>query len=127
MILVSEKLKATQHTLVISTIGRNPNQLPPKTMKQYYFYIMSSLSGTLYVGMTNDLGRRVWQHKEKEIDGFTKRYNVDRLVYFEEFSNVRDAIAREKLVKKWRRSKKIELIESMNPKWQDLSEDWGWE
>ena len=88
---------------------------------------MSSLSGTLYVGMTNDLGRRVWQHKEKEIDGFTKRYNVDRLVYFEEFSNVRDAIAREKLVKKWRRSKKIELIESMNPKWQDLSEDWGWE
>ena len=93
-------------------------------MKQYFFYIMSSLTGTLYVGMTNNLGRRVYQHKAKEIEGFTKRYNIDRLVYFEQFSDVRDAIAREKSVKKWRRSKKIELIKSMNPTWKDLSEEW---
>ncbi len=93
-------------------------------MKQYFFYIMSSQSGTLYIGMTNNLSRRVYQHKAKEIDGFTKRYNIDRLVYFEQFSDVRDAIAREKSVKKWRRSKKIELIKSMNPTWKDLSEEW---
>ena len=85
---------------------------------------MSSLTGTLYVGMTNNLARRVYQHKVKEIEGFTKRYNIDRLVHFEQFSDVRDAIAREKSVKKWRRSKKIELIKSMNPMWKDLSEEW---
>ena len=85
---------------------------------------MSSLTGTLYVGMTNNLARRVYQHKAKEIEGFTKRYNIDRLVYFKQFSDVRDAIAREKSVKKWRRSKKIELIKSMNPTWKDLSEEW---
>ncbi len=85
---------------------------------------MSSLTGTLYVGMTNNLARRVYQHKAKEIEGFTKRYNIDRLVYFEQFSDVRDAIAREKSVKKWRRNKKIELIKSMNPTWKDLSEEW---
>ncbi len=93
-------------------------------MKQYFFYIMSSLTGTLYVGMTNNLARRVYQHKAKEIEGFTRRYNIDRLVYFEQFSDVRDAIAREKSVKKWRRNKKIELIKSMNPTWKDLSEEW---
>jgi putative endonuclease len=93
-------------------------------MKQYFIYIMSSLTGTLYVGMTNNIARRVYQHKAKEIEGFTKRYNVDRLVYFEQFSDVRDAIAREKSVKKWRRSKKIELIKSMNPTWEDLSVEW---
>lgn len=85
---------------------------------------MSSLTGTLYVGMSNNLARRVYQHKEKEIEGFTKRYHIDRLVYFEQFFDVRDAIAREKSVKKWRRSKKIELIKSMNPTWKDLSEEW---
>lgn len=93
-------------------------------MNQYFVYIMSSLTGTLYVGVTNNLARRVYQHKAKEIEGFTKRYSVDRLVYFEQFSDVRDAIVRENSVKKWRRSKKIELIKSMNPTWKDLSEEW---
>ncbi|VAW35570.1 Excinuclease ABC, C subunit-like [hydrothermal vent metagenome] len=93
-------------------------------MKQYFVYIMSSTSGTLYIGVTNDLARRVYQHKEKQIDGFTKRYDITRLVYFEQFSNVRDAIAREKSVKKWRRSKKIALIKTMNLTWKDLSDDW---
>ena len=93
-------------------------------MKQYFVYIMTSNSGTLYTGMTNNLQRRVYQHKNKLIEGFTSKYNVNRLVYFEMFGDVRDAIAREKQIKKWRRSKKLELIESMNPKWQDLSEVW---
>ena len=93
-------------------------------MKQYFVYIMTSTSGTLYTGMTNNLERRVYQHKEKLIEGFTKRYNVTRLAYYEIFGDVRDAIAREKQIKGWRRSKKIALIESMNPKWKDLSDDW---
>jgi putative endonuclease len=74
--------------------------------------------------MTNNLERRVNQHKNKVTEGFTSKYNVDRLVYMETFGDVRDAIAREKQIKSWRRSKKIALIESMNPKWRDLSEDW---
>ena len=93
-------------------------------MKRYFVYIMTSRTGTLYTGMTNDLKRRVYQHKQKLIEGFTKRYNVTRLVYFEEFEDVRDAIAREKQIKGWLRRKKIALIESLNPKWRDLSEDW---
>jgi len=94
-------------------------------MKQYFVYIMSSRTGTLYTGLTNDLRRRVWQHKEKRIDGFTKRYDVTRLVYFEGFGDVHEAIAREKVIKGWRRSKKLALIESLNPKWRDLSEEWA--
>jgi putative endonuclease len=74
--------------------------------------------------MTNNLERRVNQHKNKVTEGFTSKYNVDRLVYMETFGDVRDAIAREKQIKSWRRSKKIALIKSMNPKWRDLSEDW---
>jgi putative endonuclease len=93
-------------------------------MKHYYVYILTSPSGTLYTGLTNNLERRVYQHKNKLVDGFTKKYNVTRLVYFETFHDVRDAIAREKQIKSWRRSKKIDLIKSLNPKWQDLSEDW---
>ena len=93
-------------------------------MKSYYFYIMASASGTLYVGMTSDLRRRVYEHKHKLIEGFTQKYNVTRLVYFEETSEVKAAITREKQIKQWRRSKKLDLIESMNPKWLDLSEGW---
>ncbi len=92
--------------------------------KQYFVYILTSKSGTLYTGMTNNLQRRVYQHKNKMVDGFTKKYNVDRLVYYEMFSDVRDAIAREIQIKGWLRKKKIDLIESQNPKWQDLSEGW---
>jgi putative endonuclease len=92
--------------------------------KQYYVYIMTSKSGTLYTGMTNNLQRRVYQHKNKLIEGFTKKYNVTRLVHHETFNNVHDAIRREKQIKGWVRRKKIALIESSNPKWRDLSEDW---
>ena len=85
---------------------------------------MTSPGGTLYTGMTKDLQRRTYQHKNKLIEGFTKKYNVTRLVYFEMCGDVRAAIAREKQIKKWRRSKKIDLIESLNPKGRDLSVDW---
>ena len=93
-------------------------------MKQYYVYIMTSNSGTLYTGMTNDLHRRVYQHKRKLIPGFTSRYNVNRLVYFEVFKQPQQAIAREKQIKGWLRRKKIALIEELNPTWRDLSQDW---
>ncbi len=93
-------------------------------MKNYYVYIMTSPSGTLYTGMTNDLKRRVYQHKHKLIEGFTAKYNVTRLAYYEETQDVQTAIAREKEIKSWRRSKKLELIKSLNPKWQDLSDGW---
>ena len=93
-------------------------------MKQYYVYIMTSATGTLYTGVTNNLERRVFQHKNKLMEGFTKKYNVNRLVYVEVFNDIRDAIGREKQIKGWRRSKKIELINSQNRKWKDISEDW---
>ncbi len=93
-------------------------------MKQYYVYIMTSATGTLYTGVTNNLERRVYQHKSKLIEGFTKKYNVNRLVYVEVFDDIRVAIGREKQIKGWRRSKKIELINSQNRKWKDISEDW---
>jgi putative endonuclease len=93
-------------------------------MKTYYVYIASSYSQVLYVGMTNDLLRRMYEHRTKSNDGFTKAYNVRRLVYFEETASVTAAIAREKQIKGWLRRKKISLIESMNPKWDDLAADW---
>ncbi len=85
---------------------------------------MSNRSHTLYVGVTNDLQRRVYHHKHKLIEGFTSRYNITMLVYYEETSDVRTAIEREKQIKGWLRAKKIALIESMNPKWKDLSTGW---
>ena len=87
-------------------------------------YILSNKRGTLYVGMTNDLERRVHEHKKKLIDGFTKKYNVTRLVYFASTDDVTAAITREKQIKGMLRSKKIELIKTMNPEFKDLSEDW---
>jgi putative endonuclease len=93
-------------------------------MATYYVYIMGSATGTLYTGITKDLKRRVYEHKHKLIDGFTKTYNVTRLVYFEETPDVKSALAREKEIKHWRRSKKIALIDSLNPTWLDLAQDW---
>ncbi len=90
----------------------------------YFTYIVASRSHTLYVGVTSDLQKRVFQHKWKEHEGFTERYNCDRLVWFETSGEVRNAIAREKQVKHWRREKKIALIEKSNPAWTDLSKDW---
>ncbi|HLI62266.1 MAG TPA: GIY-YIG nuclease family protein [Terriglobales bacterium] len=91
----------------------------------YSVYILGSLSGTLYVGVTNDLVVRVRQHKNHSFGGFTAQYEVTRLLYYERYSDVRTAIAREKQLKGWRREKKIALIEKMNPQWRDLSRDWA--
>jgi putative endonuclease len=85
---------------------------------------MSSETGTLYTGMTNELQRRVHQHKNKVVDSFTSKYDANRLVYFETFGDVLQAIAREKQIKGWTRRKKLALIESQNPTWRDLSDDW---
>ena len=91
-------------------------------MKHYYVYILTNWNNkVLYVGVTNDLLRRANEHKLKIIDGFTKKYNLNKLVYFEEFSYIKDAISAEKKIKGWLRIKKIRLIESKNPKWEDLS------
>ena len=93
-------------------------------MRRYYIYIMTNRSRTLYIGVTNDLRRRVQEHKEKLIPGFTQKYNVTQLVYYEETPDVKAAIAREKQIKGWLRAKKVALIESVNPEWRDLSDDW---
>ncbi len=89
--------------------------------RSYYVYILASrIGGTLYIGVTNDLIRRVAEHKSKTAESFTKKYDVDRLVYFECFDEIEQAIHREKRLKKWRRSWKISLIEKDNPNWIDL-------
>ena len=93
-------------------------------MNRYYVYILSSESGTLYTGVTNSLRRRADQHKSKFNPGFTEKYNVTDLVYFERFSDIDSAIAREKKIKGWIRKKKVALVESQNPKWEDLSQGW---
>jgi len=85
---------------------------------------MTNRSKTLYTGVTNDLMRRVYEHKNKMIDGFTKKYHIAKLVYYEETNDIQVAISREKQIKGWLRGKKIALIESVNPKWNDLSEGW---
>jgi putative endonuclease len=90
----------------------------------YHVYILSNTSKMLYTGVTNNLERRVAEHKRKEIEGFTKRYNLHSLVYFEGFGSIRAAITREKEIKAWRREKKTALIRSMNPRWKDLSAEW---
>ncbi len=92
--------------------------------KHYYVYIMSSKRKIIYTGVTSNLIVRVNQHKNKLIKGFTKKYNVDQLVYYTETNDVMEAICYEKKIKGWLRSRKIELIESKNPEWKDLSEDW---
>jgi putative endonuclease len=93
-------------------------------MKTYYIYILASKrNGTIYIGMTNDLARRVYEHKSGLMEGFTKKYSIDKLVYYESTTDVNAAILREKRLKKWKRQWKIELIEKSNPNWRDLSED----
>jgi putative endonuclease len=92
--------------------------------KEYYVYIMTNKSRTLYTGVTNDLMRRVYEHKNKLIKGFTSKYNIQYLVYYELSSSIYSAIEREKQIKGWLRAKKIALIESINLEWKDLSEEW---
>ena len=91
--------------------------------KTYYVYILASVrNGTLYIGVTSDLGKRIWEHKIKAVDGFTKKYDVDKLVHAEAFEDVELAIRREKALKKWKRAWKLRLIEEFNPNWEDLYE-----
>jgi len=97
--------------------------------KQYYVYILtrgrnSTLrNSTFYIGMTSDLPKRIWEHKNKVADGFTKKYNIDQLVYYETFDGPENAIKREKRLKKWNRAWKMKIIEEQNPKWNDLYEE----
>jgi putative endonuclease len=92
--------------------------------RQYYVYILGSYSGTLYIGVTGNLRRRIWQHKQHMIEGFTAEYDVTRLLYFEVYNEVTNAIGREKQLKEWVRRKKIALIEKNNPRWEDLGREW---
>jgi len=92
--------------------------------RRYFVYIMSNPSKTLYTGITNSIRRRVREHKLKLTPGFAAKYNITRLVYFETFEDVRNAIEREKQIKAWTRAKRVALIETVNPKWDDLSREW---
>ena len=92
--------------------------------KEYSVYIMASRTKVLYTGVTSNLYERVWQHKQKKTIGFTALYNVNRLVYYAETNDVNEALGFEKRIKGWLREKKIELIESINPNWDDLAKDW---
>ena len=91
--------------------------------RTYYVYIMANKSCTLYTGVTCDLARRVAEHRQKLVPGFTERYNITQLVYFEVFGEIRSAIDREKLIKGWLRCRKIALIEAVNPEWKDVTSD----
>ncbi len=92
--------------------------------KCYFVYILASQrNGTLYIGVTNDLVRRMTEHKGKLVPGFTRKYGVDKLVYFEEYASILEARAREHSLKRWQRAWKIELIEKMNPEWRDLTDE----
>ncbi len=93
--------------------------------RRYYVYIMASRSLTLYTGVTDGIYRRALEHKSGKLDGFTKKYNVNRLLYYETSKYIGNAIAREKQVKAWTRAKRIALIKSLNPTWQDLADGWG--
>lgn len=92
----------------------------------YYVYILTNWNhNVMYIGMTNDLERRLYEHKNKLVEGFTKKYNINKLVYFEHTHDVYAAITREKEIKKWRREKKNKLVTTMNPDWKDLSDEWA--
>jgi putative endonuclease len=93
-------------------------------MREYWVYILANMHRTLYIGVTNDVHARVYQHKHRLVPGFTSKYGVDRLVYFEQTPNVDAALAREKQLKGWLRAKKVALIESENPRWEDLAAAW---
>ncbi len=90
-------------------------------MRDYFVYIMTNHSGTLYTGVTNDLTRRVYEHKTQAGGSFTRKYRINKLLYFEQTGDILSAIEREKQIKGWRRSRKLELIKSQNPRWIDLA------
>jgi putative endonuclease len=111
----------------MAVVGRSRPSFPrrrestPMNRTCYVYILASKRNGTLYIGMTNNLARRVWEHQQGLVEGFTKKYNVHLLVHYEVFPGPRDAIQREKRLKKWNRAWKIRLIESINPGWEDLS------
>jgi putative endonuclease len=109
-------------------LSEGESSLPPhmtaRERRSYCVYIMGSQSGTLYIGFTGNLHQRIFQHKFHELEGFTARYDVERLLYWASFDDVHKAIAREKQLKGWSRAKKIALIEARNPHWLDLAKDW---
>ena len=111
--------------ITLSSRAKRARDLQLSSEKCYYVYIMASRSLNLYTGVTNSIYHRALQHKSGEIDGFTKKYNINRLVYYEVFEHIGNAIAREKQVKAWTRAKRLALIKSINPTWQDLSEGWS--
>jgi putative endonuclease len=127
-VLTSGARDLTAHLCPPITDARNAPLYKPRMphIKHFFVYIMSNgpRSGSIYTGITGNLPRRVWQHKSKLCPGFTARYNLSRLVYYETFVYPDAAIAREKEIKGWRREKKIRLIEAMNPQWNDLAKDW---
>jgi len=100
------------------------SQVKNKSNKSYYVYILSSNTGTLYTGVTNNLLRRMDEHKRGNLEGFTKKYKVNRLIYFEETGNIYEALEREKQIKGWTRKKKLDLVRTLNPKFEDLAKDW---
>ena len=94
-------------------------------MRTYFVYIMANEARTTYIGMTNELERRVWEHRNgRSSSSFSVQHGLEKLVYFEDFSDVHDALAREKQLKNWRRSKKVDLINAQNPRWDDLAAEW---
>ena len=107
-----------------SLLGRAIAAHHKRMGRRYYVYLLASKSRALYVGVTNDLIHRVGEHRNGTYDGFTKQYRINRLVYYESFGWVQEAIAREKQIKRWRREKKVFLIERENSTWEDLSEAW---
>jgi putative endonuclease len=117
----SDQRESDRTSQILAANGQTRSE---STMNEYYVYILTNASRTLYTGMTNDLERRVLEHKSKSIPGFTRKYNISMLVWYDTFNDVNEAIEAEKRVKGWNRSKKMKLVEEANPKWLDLSAGW---
>lgn len=108
---------------VILSEHSEPKDLPRMCAAMYYVYILTNKSNTLYIGVTGNLTRRLHEHKQKYAEGFTKRYNINKLIYVEEYTDPKEAIAREKQLKGWNRKKKMQIIKTLNPTFQDLGRD----
>ncbi|MEM7336836.1 MAG: GIY-YIG nuclease family protein [Chloroflexota bacterium] len=123
-VIVFDMTQSTMYDLRLSSYSFASFRGTTLPKHNYYVYILTNHSGTLYIGMTNDLERCLYEHKSKLNSGFTAKYNLHKLLFFEHFTNVNDAILREKQLKRWSRSKKVALIGLQNPDWHDLSLAW---
>jgi putative endonuclease len=124
-----DDMKSVSEPLSLDTLSCHPEErriryLDVVARREYWVYILANMHHTLYIGVTNDLQARVFEHKDHVNSGFTSKYGIDMLVYFESTNDVREALAREKQLKGWLRAKKLALIESVNPHWEDLSAGW---